>query len=349
MAIEENVGWIETQNLIHHARTYRAQLGALTGVGVARAGDLAVTERSGTTDMSVDVAPGVAFVEADDTVDGRYAADWQTVTNLPMSPSDATNPRIDLVVVEIHDPTVSGVDEGGELRIVEGTPAAVPDEPTVDADLYLVLAAVDVAANATSISDADIEDRRPLTPQATQAGQVSQLFGASGTPLAPLLIGEEVLDSPSASSPLFTVPDWVQSCRLEFSVQRAGEGSGNSFVYLRVNQDSSMVYDGVTQEDNDAPVPFNDTNVWRIGRMIGGPGTGFWSFGTAWVQCPKNPSAPARNMYSAMGGYREGSTHHSFQASGMYRTVTDLVTLHCTTGAGEEYAAGSTFRLYGYP
>ena len=61
------------------------------------------------------------------------------LTNLTLSPADATNPRIDDIIV----------DNTGTASVVTGTPAASPLAPTTDASTQLILTFVYIAANAT--------------------------------------------------------------------------------------------------------------------------------------------------------------------------------------------------------
>lgn len=127
------------------------------GHGLVRAGHLEVSEKSGTANMSVDVAAGIALITGDSSLaQGVYVATNDAVTNLVISAADATNDRWDLVVMQVRD---NAEDSSGStdarLYVVTGTPAGSPADPTIP-DGCLVLARVVVEALASSIVDANI-------------------------------------------------------------------------------------------------------------------------------------------------------------------------------------------------
>ena len=62
------------------------------------------------------------------------------ITNLTLAAADATNPRIDAIIV----------DNTGVASAITGTPAASPVDPTTDPSTQLALTFVEVAANATT-------------------------------------------------------------------------------------------------------------------------------------------------------------------------------------------------------
>ena len=110
----------------------------------------------GSPDMTVAVAAGEINV----------AGVWAAVTagNVTITAADATNPRLDLVVVNAS----------GTKSATAGTPAASPVFPAVPAS-SLVLATVSVPANDTTIGASQITDTRLFT------GASYQVFLASGT------------------------------------------------------------------------------------------------------------------------------------------------------------------------
>lgn len=131
--------------------------------GVYSATDLAVTEKSGTPDMSVDVAGGRAFVTGTEaTYQGTYFFENRGTSNVVIAASDPTNPRIDLIVARVRDAAYSGATNTVAIEVVTGTAAASPVAPALP-DNCLLLATVAVAALATSIVDANITDNRVQT------------------------------------------------------------------------------------------------------------------------------------------------------------------------------------------
>lgn len=146
-------------NIAEDLRRLMAVL-ATDAEGVVEPGGLEVTEKSGTPDMSVDVAAGRAWIKGDeDSFQGTYFVENESTTNLAISAADATNDRIDLVVAKVEDSDYSGATDAWSLAVVTGTPAASPSAPSAP-DNSITLAQVDVAALASSIVDADITDSR---------------------------------------------------------------------------------------------------------------------------------------------------------------------------------------------
>lgn len=147
----------------HPADRFRQLVESLVGgrEGVVGAGALAVTEKAGTPNMSVDVAAGSAFVDGTlAAAQGVYHVTNDAVTNLTIAAAHATNARKDLVVAKVEDAAYTGATNAWSLAVVTGTPAASPAEPATPAN-SLVLALVDVPALDTAIGNAQITDRRP--------------------------------------------------------------------------------------------------------------------------------------------------------------------------------------------
>jgi hypothetical protein len=126
--------------------------------------------------MTVDVASSVgdgAVVTGDSvTAQGRYFVPPTAANvNVDIAAADATNPRNDLVVLEVKD---DQHDAGGlnlaRVRVITGTPnasAAATDAPGANGTPALPvscmpLAVVRVTAAASSITTAMINDRRPV-------------------------------------------------------------------------------------------------------------------------------------------------------------------------------------------
>ena len=155
------------------AAVFGAPMAAVTpGVGVTTAGgahgvvgasDLAVTQ-NGTPNMSVNVAAGRAVMRitnASSLTGGALTAANDATVNLAIAAADPTNPRIDLVCLEVRSAVeYSEAANDHRLTVVTGTPNAVPTVPSVAGRNVLVLAQVAVAAAATTITNANITDKR---------------------------------------------------------------------------------------------------------------------------------------------------------------------------------------------
>ena len=128
--------------------------------GVVNSGDFAVTQRAAGANMSVDVAAGHAWVRGTESQhQGAYHVYNDATVNLSLAASDATNPRVDLVIIRVQDAFYSGETKTASVTVVTGTPAASPADPSLPANA-LVLARVRVAATTSSIGTANITDVR---------------------------------------------------------------------------------------------------------------------------------------------------------------------------------------------
>lgn len=148
---------------------------ALMSDGVAEASALAVSEKSGTPNMSVDVAAGAAFVlGTNQTYQGTYFVENRATVNKTISAAHPTNGRIDLVVARVRENLYdSGGVDAWDIYVVTGTPAGSPVAPAVP-DNCLALAEVSVPAADTAIGNAQITDRRSLArPWNAALGEVA--------------------------------------------------------------------------------------------------------------------------------------------------------------------------------
>jgi hypothetical protein len=132
------------------ARVFGAIVGR-DGVIYGYGDELNVTPGTG---MAVKVGTGAAFVQ------GRMLEVYDQAETLSIATADATNPRIDLVVVRVD---LSSGERRAYLAVRVGTPAANPAAPLLqqDATIWeLSLAQVRIAAGATGITADDIIDER---------------------------------------------------------------------------------------------------------------------------------------------------------------------------------------------
>ncbi len=119
--------------------------------------DLQVTAAGG---LSVNANAGMCQVGRDSN--GPYYAGLTAAVTVTHGTANASNPRVDIVVLRTRDPGVdSTVTESARLTVLPGTAAAVPSAPTGSVTSGdIVLAYVTVRANSSSIAGSDIEDRR---------------------------------------------------------------------------------------------------------------------------------------------------------------------------------------------
>jgi hypothetical protein len=178
------------------------------GEGVTTYGSFRVSQRAAGANLSVDInMDDFAYIRGEAvSLQGTYKAPPHASTiNEPIAAADATNPRIDRVILELKDSTHDA--SGSNLfqtRVITGTPTggasldnltgagAVPSSAILLADVL-------VAATDTAISNAEMRDRRafvagipPLltavdmvafspVPPASTLGPQNQVPSADGT------------------------------------------------------------------------------------------------------------------------------------------------------------------------
>lgn len=144
----------------YSARLTRLFLNLVATEGTVAAGDFEVSERAAAPAMQVDIAAGRAFIVGDDiTNQFTYVTLSENVVEVSVDPADLVDPRIDLVVVRVLDSDAGVVGDEARVEVITGTPAGVPVVPATP-PTALPLARIAVAANAASITDANITDLR---------------------------------------------------------------------------------------------------------------------------------------------------------------------------------------------
>lgn len=135
--------------------------------GVVGANDLKVAQRGAGANMSVDVSAGAAWVQIDTgTRNGLGHVYNDATANVVVSASNATNPRIDQIILRWNDtsiPTGSGNVPTLEVLTGTATAGATLDNRTGATALpndCLRLADFLVPATSTSVTTANIRDRR---------------------------------------------------------------------------------------------------------------------------------------------------------------------------------------------
>lgn len=111
--------------------------------------------------MTLNISPGTAWVQgAYATTQGAYTVVNDSTFSVTVTTS-SSNPRIDLVILEVLDSVYQGSSNLAQVRVIAGNPATTPTVPTATGS-YIALAQILVPANATSIITANITDLRPF-------------------------------------------------------------------------------------------------------------------------------------------------------------------------------------------
>jgi hypothetical protein len=178
MALRTPPSWL--QNGSHPAENDRLTMqGIIATSGIFTTGSLAVTQ-SGTPAMTVQVATGWGAIVGDYTSNmGVYQFYNDAANTLTISPADATNPRIDKIVVTISDSYYTGVSNTVSFQVLTGTPAGSPVAPSTPV-MSLALATINVAAGATSILNANITDLRTTITTNLPVGDITAVTAGTG-------------------------------------------------------------------------------------------------------------------------------------------------------------------------
>lgn len=212
------------------------------GHGVTTAGALKVTQ-NGTPNMSVLVAIGGGLIRGTQSaVQGVYALTNDASTNLSISAANASNPRRDLVILQARDNAfdAGGINDG-RLVVVAGTPAASPVDPSLASyPNALVLARVAVAANATSITNANITDLRSIAaPWASSRGEAAQVAVAAGGPSG---IGATATDLTFGGTPMSVTFSTVAGRKYKITGNvRAAQNTSSGVNELQIRDGSGTV------------------------------------------------------------------------------------------------------------
>ena len=147
--------------------TYPAQADRLiwqllfANTGVVQSGDLLPTQ-SVTPAMSVLLAAGACVLNVTGSTFvglGSYLTVNDSSITATIAASNPSLPRIDIVGIVINDGYISGVLNSAVLTVLTGVPNASPVAPSIPTNM-VPIASVAVAANATSIVNANITDLR---------------------------------------------------------------------------------------------------------------------------------------------------------------------------------------------
>lgn len=122
---------------------------------------LQVTQRASPA-MFTTIAAGTGFVPASSAVGGGYIVHNDASFDVAIAAAHATLGRRDLVIAQVRDAEYSGANNDWLLSVVTGTASGSPTLPATPAGA-IPLAQVQVNANASTITNANITDLRNFT------------------------------------------------------------------------------------------------------------------------------------------------------------------------------------------
>jgi len=232
--------------------------------------------------MNVKVNAGQAMIR------GHYFLS-DAVATLTIAAANATNPRIDSVVLNLDPSTNAAV-----LAVVTGTAAASPVAPTLtqtDAGVYqLLLGNVAVAAAASSISSGNVTDLRSFIGGLTASG--------AATLTNKTLVSPQEVTTVSATAATGTVNYdvatqadlyYTTNASANFTLNFRGNSTTTLNSLLPVGQSTTVVF----RNTNGATAYY--ANAFQVDGVALTVGTNlFWLNGTA----PTSGNASAKDVYS---------------------------------------------------
>lgn len=202
------------QNRKYSARLDRTFTEVLFGEGVLNpgAGDFNTTQNPIGLDNSVQVAPGIAFIDGDDEANqGTYIVRLEVSTNVALGPAPTANARLDLLVLRVNDEQAGSAATPADeavLDVVEGAVSSSPVLPTLPPSA-IPIASVLRTVGDTNITNAMITDQRLAGSQRQYSvnSRYEVLTTAERDALTPFL-GQTIYNSSLGEVQVFTGITW---------------------------------------------------------------------------------------------------------------------------------------------
>lgn len=237
----------------HSAEIFRRAYSTLLGdrQGILEKDGFVVTEKSGTPNMSVDVAGGLMALQGDEsTYQGHYLIENRAAHNVVIASSDPTNPRKDLIIVRVVDSVYSGGSDVATIEVVTGTPAGSPADPSLPSGSVFVLARVDVPASDTAITNSQITDLR-RTYDSSQYGYLTAAGGtiictSSTRPPSPHE-GMQIYETDTDKLQFYTGASWSEYSRAPVentftpTLTQSGGSPSKTVNYARYHRNSKRI------------------------------------------------------------------------------------------------------------
>ena len=177
MALRTPPAWLQAGS--YTAENDRlVQQATFNTTGIIGSSSMAVTQQ-GSPNMTVNVAAGWAAILGQTTsTQGVYVAYNDATYIATLTAADAVNPRIDRIVATVSDAAYTGSTNQVVFTVLTGTAAPSPTAPATPSN-SISLCTIAVAANTTTITNANITDTRVATvsnltsfPSVASAGTV---------------------------------------------------------------------------------------------------------------------------------------------------------------------------------
>lgn len=126
---------------------------------------------AGSPNTTVQIRPGTCIIPR--SGQGPYVCTLHSTATVTTDNANATNPRIDRIIVQLHDTALGDAQSKAIITVVTGTAAAIPAVPSVTGpSSWIELAQIAVPANDNTRNNAQITDKRQA---ASTVGAVRRL------------------------------------------------------------------------------------------------------------------------------------------------------------------------------
>lgn len=252
----------------------------LEGVGTRSLTSWKVIQRAAGANMSVDVQQGDGFIDTSSS-HGYFGWVASSDKNTSVDAADVSNPRIDRVVAYVDLASISDATTNNtgalKFKAVAGTPAgspAAPNDAAVQASVgasnpFYDIAQVAVAAGATSITTANITDKRtafalraPLAPTITEVTASTDMTHSYDVVKA---------NANGGSIASLTLPDATLQSGREMRVYKSDSSANTVTIDCTGSQTINGEASYILAEQNSVVVLFSDGSNWIIRHAARSP------------------------------------------------------------------------------
>lgn len=321
--------------------------------GIIGSNSLEVHPRLAGANFTVEIEPGNAAVDGDDTSNqNRYVADSESMVQLDVPNAPASGTRTHRVVLRIrdklHNSTWSTYDAA--LEVLEDDGTGLPALP----DSAIPLARITVSSTTSAITTDEITDDRKL---ARKHASKHALDGVDPGPHATELIESVELTSDQDRIGFTSIPQHYRTLIIQWSGKHNGGSDGstsdNRRVLMRFNaSDANEYFSHLNAFINDGSTTIDDNRGvgYLNASLIGAPTADAGSSGVITIIGYSTGTSGRRgfhaNGFATTGG---GSTSNAtWLAGGSVNNSNSVSSVQLfVTGSEFQFAPGTVVNLYG--
>lgn len=242
--------------------------GLILAEGIVNDNDFTVAAQGG--NMNITVAGGQAYIKGDDGVSQGYYSVIANTTPvvLTIGAASPTQARKDIVIARVYDAFYTGAQNLWKFEVVPGTAGSGVD-PNLPNNA-IKLASINVAANATSISGANITSTR--TKYIPAGGSITCL--STLRPESPY-VGMTITETDTGIMRQWTGTKWrwiggtMQMCRFPHATQSMASGATTDLVLNAMDTSNSFDPSGIFSRHADTKgIVIARAGVYRLAAAV---------------------------------------------------------------------------------